>query len=288
MEIQEIFDKYLDKMAQLHLYQRTINKIMDKEYQLLEEQAKFSQERPESQEFSYSYHSMFFPNAKDGQNLLLSKKKISICDRKLVVALHKNKQYQWLLAEAYEEFEIFIESVYAYAGSSNNSFWPPNDYGPITLQELESKDFNWFIERAKEKRNTPHSILNRFRTAYPELCNIEANNALKVDLKLAIVLIEHLRHIIVHKGGVATDKQKFIEQVLKKAGFFNNGNYREEHVDFIRKFFCAGKYKNMVVILEVPIQPEVPIINIHENVFDLLSGYLVSYSHFLCGLLKPN
>ena len=37
-------------------------------------------------------------------------------DQKRAVWRHKNKQYQWLLAEAYELFEDFIESAYGFAG----------------------------------------------------------------------------------------------------------------------------------------------------------------------------
>ncbi len=97
-------------------------------------------------------HNMSFRNAKTGDAIFYGFKELSIEDRYLHVLLHKNKQYQWLLAEAYEEFEDYIENAYAYYGSINNSFWPLRDYGNIFLSELKNKDFYWYVEQARKEK----------------------------------------------------------------------------------------------------------------------------------------
>ena len=84
---------------------------------------------------------MCFTHPKDGTPYFFGHFKSTIEDRRLSVILHKNKQYQWLLSEAYEEFEDFIEAAYAYAGYADNNFWPLKDYGNISLQDLQNKEF---------------------------------------------------------------------------------------------------------------------------------------------------
>jgi len=95
-------------------------------------------------EFAHSLHNMAFRSAKDGERIVFGQKKLSVEDHKLSVFLHKNKQYQWLLSEAYEEFEDCLKYLYAYAGSIDINFWPLADYGNISLNELPKKPFKWF------------------------------------------------------------------------------------------------------------------------------------------------
>jgi hypothetical protein len=287
MEIMELFEQYAGRVAQIHLYQRAVKKTAQNELQQLEEYAKSLEERPDIKNLSSSYDRMLFPDAKDGIHRVFGSKVSSVEDRQLAVILHKNKQYQWLLAEVYEEFEDFMENAYAFAGLSDNNFWPLNDYGSISLEELKEKDFEWYVKQAKKKRDVPHSILNQFRKAYPDIANIETDNMLKINLKLSVVLIENLRHVIVHKGGVVTDKQKFMEDVLKKSGLYNNGKYKKEYVDRIESLFGTGEYENTVCLLEVRVKPELPI-DIHVNLFDVLSGYLMAYAHLICEFMESN
>lgn len=280
MEIKDIFDDYASKIAQLHLYQRAMQKIAKKELQELDEYEKSIEKKPDLKELSCSYQKMHFRNAKDGSPVFFSYIKSTIEDMKLSVILHKNKQYQWLLSEAYEAYEDFIETSYAFAGYSDNNIWPLKDYGNISLTELREKPFTWYVEQSKKKRDTPNSIINIFKTNFPEISEIENNNALDINLRLAVILIEHLRHIIVHNGGVVTDKTDFIKRVLEKSGLYNNGKYDETHESFIKNLFGNDEHENTVVLLEIRIHPEVPI-DVYVNVFDVLSGYLMTYAHII-------
>jgi hypothetical protein len=65
---------------------------------------------------------MTFYDAITGNVIFYDHKKLSIEDRYLHIFIHKNKQYQWLLAEAYEEYEDYLENIYAYYGKVNNAF----------------------------------------------------------------------------------------------------------------------------------------------------------------------
>ncbi|MCA9500818.1 MAG: hypothetical protein KC588_16615 [Nitrospira sp.] len=180
-----------------------------------------------------------------------------------------------------------MENAYAFAGHRNNNFWPLSDYGNITLNELKEKPFSWFVDQAKKKRDRPKSIMARFRESFPEVARLEPQNGLNVNLCLAIVLIELLRHVIVHDGGVVPDKSKFMKTVLEKANLFNNGNPADKYTSFISSYFGNEKFENTVSILEVRVRSEIPF-DVHVNLFDILSGYLMAYAHLIFELLEEN
>lgn len=285
MEIAELFEQYAAKVSQIHLYQRAVKNNAQKELAQLNDYAETLKNRPELKECSSSFDNMFFYSAIDGNAKLFGNKVSSIEDRQLAVVLHKNKQYQWLLSEAYEAFEDYIEVAYAYMGYKNVNTWPLKDFGNIYLNELDSKEFGWYLEKTNNKQEKPKSILNQFRKVFPELQTLESNNKLKINLKLAVILIEHLRHIIVHKGGTVSDKENFHKIVLKKSGLYTNGRLKEEHVNFIDSFFGTGDYQETIVLLEIPIKPEIPL-DFHIDLFKKLSGYLLAYAHLITGYIQ--
>jgi len=285
MNLDEIFESYSNKMTQLSLYQRAMKDIAKKELEKLTEYEKSLEKHPELKVHPLSMHNMSFRIAANGEHFFYGHKKISVKDKRLSVLLHKNKQYQWLLSEAYEEFEDCVERLYAYAGFDNNDFWPLKDYGSISLSEIKNKDFNWFEAQAVNKKDAPASILNKFRESFSSIKRIEDKNQLDVNLRLAITLIEFLRHVIVHRGGVVLDKSKFRTRILKKCGLYNNGNVAEEHSQFIENFFGAGDYHNTIILLETSTNPEIPI-DTHINILDMLMGYLMAYIHLIYTSLR--
>lgn len=287
MDLDEIFESYSSKMTQLCLYQRAMKDIAKKELEKLAEYEKALEKHPELRKHSLSVHNMTFRMAANGEHFFYGHKKLSSEDKRLSVVLHKNKQYQWLLSEAYEEFEDCIERLYAYAGFTNNDFWPLKDYGNITLSEIKTKNFNWFEEQAANKKDAPASIINKFRESFPVIKEIEEKNKLGVNLRLAITLIEFLRHVIVHKGGTVLDKAKFKDIVLKKSCLHNNSKTTEEHSKFIDNFFGSGDYEKTILLLEIPTNDEIPL-DIHINVLDMLIGYLMAYIHIICESLKTS
>lgn len=276
MEISHIFKNYTDQVSQIYLYKRAVKESARKEFEgLVQYEAQLN--NVASKDVFMSLHNLFFRTAMGETPYFFDFKESSLEDKKIAVILHKNKQYHWLLAEAYEAFEDFIEEAYAFAGYKDKNFWPLNDFGSVSLSELDGKDFEWFVSRAKEKRDKPQSILSHFRDKFPQMQQREASNNLKVNLRLAIVLIENLRHLIVHRKGVALDKEKFIENVLKKSGLYNNGKFDIEHRKFIEKFFGSDAHINTISLLEIPTNPDIPI-DTHIDVFELLGGYLLAYA----------
>lgn len=277
MTLEEIFIRFGDRFTDIALYQRAAKNTAKKELEELNKYAEHLKTNPSMEKFGFSVHSMHFNDPITGEARSYGYRKSSVSDRTLLVVKQKNKQYCWLLAEAYEEFEDYLESIYAYIGMRDNSTWLMSDYGNVSQSDLVSKDFDWYLERARNKRDAPQSILSRLRILYPELPTAEVNNKLNVNLKVAIELIERLRHIIVHKGGVTGSKKQFIEDVLKASGVWKNGKPEQGHVEFIEKFFGTENYENVISLLEVRIHPEIPL-DIHYDRYGQLSGYLVAYA----------
>ncbi len=284
MEIAHIFQNYTDQVSQIYLYKSAVKDNAKNEFERLIQYEKNYETNPELKDIPLSMHNLSFRTAVNNTPYFFGHKDSSLEDKKIAVILHKNKQYHWLLAEAYEAFEDFIEETYAFAGYKDKNFWPLSDFGNISLAELYKKDFEWFVVRAKEKRDKPQSILNHFRNKFPRLQQVENNNYFGINLRLAIVLIEHMRHVIVHGKGVVLDKEKFVEIVLKKSGLYNNGIFDIQHKEFIQTFFGSDNFQNTISLLEIRTNPEIPL-DIHIDIFEVLGGYLMAYSLLLAECL---
>lgn len=220
---------------------------------------------------------MFFRNAATGKLIPYGHREKIALEIHNHTLLHKNKQYQWLLVEAYEEFEDFLEKTYAYLGKKDNSAWPLNDFGPTTLPELAKKDFEWHLDRATAKKGGPESILSYFKNKFHSLKSIETNNSIKINMFLAITLISKLRHVIVHKGGTVSDVDTFIKKTLEKTGLYNSGRPSNNHVSFIRQYFGTKEHNNLIVLLEIRDAEHAPI-EIYHDVLGGLFGIMMTYA----------
>lgn len=285
MTLEEIWDRFSDRIAEIELIQRSTKNSAKEELKALSQYYEQLAGNPELRDASVSIHNMTFKDARSGKTYSYQHREESIEDRQLSVLLRKNRQYQWLMAEAYEEFEDFLHVLYSYCGYSNSNFWPLADYGKIKLADIAGKDFQWHVQQSKLKKGAPKSILQSFRQSFSLLPTAEISNKLEVDLAFAIILIEKLRHIIVHNGGRTTDRNSFVELVAKEAGIFNNGCIAQDNQNFITQFFGEGQYENMVALLEVRVRPELPF-ELHFCRFGILSGILMSYAHLLLEMVR--
>lgn len=280
MKLQNILDKYSSRMTQVQLYQRGMRKITEKEYDDLLKYEERMGERVNDLKYS-SFDRMTFVNAKTGEHNTYGVKRGNTKDQKRSVVLHRNKQYQWLLAEAYEVFEYYLRELYAYVGFIDNNAWPLVDYGNVKLSELAQKPYEWFKEKSDRKQKFPSSVLSVLRDRFPDIVRYESGEYLYVDLYFATILIEQFRHLIVHNGGVAECKYKFVERVMKKSGLYNNGSPSEKYTQFVLGFFGSGECSNMIKLLEVNHEREGRPIGFYTNVFGVISEYMVSYAFLM-------
>lgn len=280
MNIEEIWLSYSECVAEIELFQRAAKSASGTELKALLQYAEKIEGSSDLKGIPLSTHNMTFHDANSGRTYSYHHRTMSIEDRKNEAFFRKNRQYQWLLAEAYEKFEDYLYKVYAYCGLTDTNFWPLCDYGNIKLSERESLDFKWYLEQAHKKKGAPRSILESFRKSFPQLHHIEFKNSMGVNLAFAIVLIEKLRHIIVHNGGRTISKESFVNVVAKEAGVFNNGHISDEHKQLVEQFFGANEYKSLISLFEIQVQPKLPF-EIYVCRFGILVNFLMSYGHLL-------
>lgn len=280
MNLEQIWSDFSSKLADIEIVQRSTKKSAQTELTALLDYEQNLSKNPKYLKHSTSLHNMSFKDLRSGDHRIYQHRELSVEERKKEILLRKNRQYQWLFAEAYEEFEDYLVKLYAYCGIANPNFWTLTDYGNIKLSEIASKDFDWHIAQAARKKNIPKSILESFRSAFPNLLSAESQNITGGNLRFSIAMAEKLRHIIVHNAGKTADRFAFIESVAKSAGVLNNGNVTEACKDEVSQFFGGKEYSNTVMLLEVRVNPEIPL-DMHVCRFGILADLLLGYAYML-------
>jgi hypothetical protein len=268
-EINKVVDEFFHAMAIIQHKQRTIKKSTKREIEHLDKNKTY--------EGTDNYDVNLFTYNCPYENLRKPFKTIKTTLREYMreAYLHKNKQYQWLLAEAYELFEDYLEKLYALSGRHDNSFWQARHFGNISISDISACDYNWFMERVDKIQGKPQSILKQIKLKVPEIKIVEGKHREEIRLFFTVILIEKLRHIIVHNRGIVKDKEKFIDLILRESKYNESS---EEVVNkakaLINMFFGVNEYSNHIFLSEIPI--EFPLschINRHEILINELAGY---------------
>jgi hypothetical protein len=194
--IEQLYNNLVDNIIRLDVMQSSIDSISKRECYDIEKVIGYSANTSEDKIFQSS-HNPFFKSPINGEYLFIGLIKTSIEDRKKFLKHNKNRQYQWLLTEAYELYEDFLEQIYAYIAFIDPSSWPLGNYKNLFLNDLQNQDFKFFLETAR-KKDINH-ILKFMRKKFPKLNSLEKKNALNFDYPFFLKLIEKFRHIIVHK-----------------------------------------------------------------------------------------
>jgi len=161
-----------------------------------------------------------------------------------------NKQCLWLLVESYESFDKYLKNFYEELLLIDNSF------------EIKKKN-------SKE-------ILNKLRNKIPNLKKMEIDNKLGINFQLMIVLYAKIRHLIVHSDGMAEDKTRFIEKILKEANIFTKKEYSKQVSEQIDGFFEL----NTLILKTIHFQGKDEFgidTEVHTDRFNKLLGRLGSY-----------
>ena len=281
MDIREIYKQFTVAMTHIELYQRTALKTSQQELLAIDSQEVSCATSQRKRIFPFSAHNTYFLHAKSGEDCVLGGTIVTLEHRILDVTIRRNKQYLWLLAEAYEHLEDLFEYVYAFCGHKNPENWPLGDFGSITLSQLHELDYDWHLGRAKQKKGAPHSLLQQLRNTFPELGATERKNKLKVDLKFMMIFIEELRHSIVHRGGVVQDLEIFRSKVFKTAGISPKSETAEKNQQFINQFFRIEGTAYIINLVEPKVFVGMPYYAGGGN-FGKLFNYLASYGNLLC------
>lgn len=286
MKISDAFDAYTADVASVHSYRAAIQKAAEREFvHLKEQESRWKQENLSPSQI-VGMQNLYFRTADTGGYHSYAFKDITIKAQIDALVRQTNRQYQWLLAEAYELFEDFLENAYACAALENRSLWPLRDFGALTYDELTSVTFDKLLEQAKSKKDKPQSLLNPLREKLLRMKALETRNCLNANLWFKINFIEKLRHHIVHTRGAVADKQQFAKDLLTKIGLYNNGKPEKEYLELIDTYIRQDGDAHVIRLLDVALPAEGPFA-MHLAIFDDLSDGLLAYSHLLTTCFSP-
>ena len=277
--IENTFSEFLNKICTIQHYQRVIKANTRSEIESLSKEIEYWKDKPEEEKKSHGSNLNLFTYIcpYDGHHKPYNSLRTSVEEQVEIVLNQKNKQYQWLLVDAYEMFEDYLESLYAAIGFLDNNFWSASDFGDISISEIKEQDLSWFQKQAIAKKGTPRSILTRFRKQVKGFETLERNNATDSDLRLTISLVENLRHVIVHKNGQVGDKDEFIKKILKESCLYKDNKRESNAISNIECFLGnKGKYLNQIILVEQPTFVSGGFsmhINLHENLVGELAAY---------------
>lgn len=179
--------------------------------------------------------------------------------------IRKLKFYQWLLVEAYEAIEDFIEAAYAYCGFKGLRLWEQ----PKTWNFGSSASLDRYLDT--KVKGTPYVQLRAFRNGLPHFSHYESINPNQVDYRVVFVLVEKLRHLIVHNEGYGQDLDRLVVRMLRELPHVDAEQFRS----FVDSFFIPHDGKHLIDLLEFPVEdPYFPVDAFHDQMLGLFRNIM--------------
>jgi len=245
MTIETIWKEFSDDIAKIELLHRYEKAMFKKERDHLLSQKELIANDEELKNMPLRADNMCFYDYRNVNYVFYGSSIMKIDDILRFIDIKQNRDYQFYLASAYEKFEDAIELIYAYLGKNDPDFWSLSEYGDEKYSNVNNLDMDFFIKKSKSKRGGAISI---FKNIIEKLnCNISGN---RLSLKTEIIMIEKIRHIIIHENGKTKDKNEFIKRIATDAGVFNNGNIDKKLTGYVELLFGKDEYENSVVLID--------------------------------------
>ena len=274
MNILEIFRSFTTAIAGIQLHRASMRYATIREHLFILEVQRNSEGT--DTETPISLHNHFFEDAISGRAVFYGFHEVTVDNAIKNLVHHTNRQHQWLLVEAYESFEVFVNRAYAFMGLDFPTHWPLRDFGDIQLTEVRKQNFQWYLERSREKKGAPLSMLRQFKKTLPRMANLELSNRINCDFLVAVMLIGQMRHCIVHTRGIIPDKATFAAELLRKLG--HSGAGMTKHLKFIDETLLVGE-EGAIQLLTATVPDSTSPIQFHDYLFDDMVRYLLMYAH---------
>jgi hypothetical protein len=235
--INPLYNDLLSALADLNQLKQVVNHAFRREFDALEN---YNKSNGISDDI-VSREAFGFDNPFSGSLEKYAFRTMTIDDLRRMTYWHKNSQYCWLLMSAYEEFEKFIKAAYFEAAG----------YQPRNLNKM----------------------LSYFSNNFKSIKSREEKNKFEIHLRIAVHLVEKMRHIIAHNQSKVIDESKFYEKIIADSGISDNNGF---HKDFVSQFVYDGK----IFILEVPANDH-PVLKLYHDRYRVLVSYLISYAYLV-------
>jgi hypothetical protein len=224
-------------------------------------------------------HSFVFRDMAQCQPVFYKSHELSHDQLISALTVSHNRQYQWLLAECYELFEDFLIDAYGCAAAINAAFWDPKNLKDVI--GFAGKNADWWVNQARMLKSTPSAktILERMRQM-PGVREIEQRNAHEVNYKLVLLMIDRMRHLIVHERGQVVSVEEFATNILSDAGVLSGGKPKPKDLAFIKQYFGDGTLNTTILLREHQL-PAKGSVCMYVDMFGELIGWMLSYAHML-------
>ena len=278
-ELDRQYERLLTAFADIELIERSLRDHTKERYRsLFENSERLQSEGLES--LDASHHNMTFRSLAEGRTIFYRALSRDSKQLRSDLLVHQNKQYQWLLADAYEWFADYIEFAYAAGGHAITTLWRPFELRKLQEAHGANPSLDEYLEFSANSRETGDVFekLNRFRTVFKTFRAAEERNLNYRSTRFVLVLVEMLRHVIVHNSGRVRDKQAFIERTLSRAGASLTGKDGSVFVAQINHFLATLHGESVVHLLDVR-STEIP--GAYASRIGVLLDLLLAYANFI-------
>ncbi|MCX2708343.1 MULTISPECIES: hypothetical protein [unclassified Pseudomonas] len=243
MIVHEEFDKLLAKITNADVYKRVTAKIFHEQEEKL---IKNHEQLPEwvDKENHGPHYFVRYSSPSTSEEVTVKTKTYKLEDQIELNTLHKLKTYQWLLAEAYEAFEDFIDLVYADCGRRGSNLW----VRPDGWKHDGSNNLDHYYNIRRKTKGTPYVQLKALRersSHFREFEIKEGNN-----YRIVFVLIEKLRHLIVHEGGYCLNFETLMQSIQREL----NGMSMKDVRPYVESYFIPHREALLIDLLEYPVE----------------------------------
>lgn len=290
-DFDNILEEFKERIVHVNFTQSFTKSISKEALSKLRKEYKIARDQDKETSISRMTN-MICMDISRNQKIVIGFKDASYAEHEQILLLQHNRQYQWLLVEAYEAFEDYFQKLYAYSGYLDNGFWSNKNFKGMSANEIKQLDLDWFIKKVKSGKLEERKLeekLKQVNAKIPSLAQTLAirkrDDPLDIDYEFTIILVSMLRHKIVHAHGYA-NKEKFIKSRLKEYPLVNMSKAEQQgYADIISSLFGNGQLENLIALLEVHDSTH-PMMFV-DRLGDLLAR-VTSYAMLLHGLVKSH
>nr|WP_315467232.1 hypothetical protein [uncultured Undibacterium sp.] len=273
LELDDLWSKFSEKISGVELLYRAVNSAIGNELLAIKKLSGYGQN-----------HKFIFSNLVTKRNDIYLRKELEHDEILLALYFRKNRQFQWMLVQAFEDYEDFIFNVFASLALDDATIWTGRAICKnISLHDISQNGLSWYMGQPKNRKGQVKDKLNTLQAVFPRLKKIEDSNGLNVNLRVGISLVEKLRHLIVHNSGNTNDREFLIDEILKDAGRSITPNASRADREFIEQFLGTSPYDNMISLLEIK-NSEAPSLVVYEPL-KVLINLLLDHSHLIYHLI---
>lgn len=234
--IDEHFQAFAGKVSKLHQYQRHADSILSAQHHKIIEDHVMLPEWALAKDHG-RYHYFHFTSPLSGLEHTCSSDLMKLDDQIELNAIQKLKIYQWLLVEAYEEFRVLVEHLYSEC-----------------IQNGYAKGDEWKQVGSSRSSKTLRKLAV-IRAVAPTFQAAEVGSLAGSNYRVSFVLVDKLRHIIVHHGGYCSD----LGQFQRGVGIELSGLKSAAVDEYAISYFALHRDRYIVDLLEMPLRSELGI-----------------------------